>query len=152
MCIWKVDGKDRLCDYCSFQGPCEERDCDGILEWDGRARRYVMEMSRICGCDILARARESQRVWARNIIAYQMRRDGYTLRHIASAINRDHATVLHAEKQVQKMLELPRMYREEYGMWQKFQQSISSFKDKDYVEENSEMVVLQDTESCGTEG
>lgn len=152
MCIWKVGKEDRLCEYCSYEGGCEERAFKGVLLWDARARLYVSKMSQICGCDIITRVKRNRVVWARNIVAYQMRRDGYTLMHIADAIRRDHATVVHAEKQVECMLKCPKFYREEYAIWQEFQEAIKSTKDNDYVEENSEMVVLPGSESGGAQG
>lgn len=152
MCIWKVGKEDRLCEYCSYEGGCEERAFKGILAWDARARFYVSRMSQICGCDIVTRVKRNRVVWARNIVAYRMRKDGYPLRQIADAIGRDHATIVYAVKQVECMLQFPKVYGEEYAIWQEFEEVIKSTKDSDYVEENSEMVVLPGSESGGAQG
>jgi len=152
MCIWKVEAENRLCEYCSYEGGCEERAFKGVLSWDARARFYVSKMSQICGCDIITRVKRNRVVWARNIVAYQMRKDGYTLMHIADAIRRDHATVVHAQKQVESMLKFPKVFGEEYAIWQEFQEAIKSINDSENVEENSEMVVLPGSEPDSTQG
>lgn len=152
MCIWKVAEEDRMCEFCTYRGGCETHRSHGLLAWDLRARRYVETMSRICGMDIVSRVKKNRAVWARNIVAYWMRKCGYTLGQAADAICRDHATVVHAQKQVECMLAYPNVYKEEYDIWCKFMEEIGLPKDSDYVEENSEMVVLPGSEPGGAQG
>lgn len=122
MCIWKVVEGDRHCAFCSYYGGCEVREVVVTVEEMGD--KYVSVLSSILGRDIRERSRERMLVWCRNMAFYQLVKDGYTLWKIGSYMGFDHATVLHGKKQVENMLNLPGMYREEYGIWLKFQKSI----------------------------
>ena len=122
MCIWRVVEGDRMCEYCSYYGGCEKR--EKVIPIEERGDRYVEVMNGIVGMDILDRCRLRPVVWARNMVFYQLVKDGYSQGQIGNLMGFDHSSVFHGKKQVENMLEMPGMYPEEIGMWQKFQKTI----------------------------
>ena len=117
MCIWSVKPEDRHCEYCSYRKGCE-RFPKRIM--DPKANRYVRIMSDIIGANILFKSRKQRIAWARHMVAYQLRREGYSLEKAGGAIGLNHATVLNCERQVSRMIENPQMYPNETEIWQKF--------------------------------
>lgn len=77
-------------------------------------------MSEAVGEDIMVRSRKNGLVWARNIVLYMLRMDGFTLMSIERATGMSYTTVIHATNQVREMLKRPNMYPEETKLWQKF--------------------------------
>lgn len=125
-CIWKVNEADRRCEYCSYRGGCEKYP-EGIEKEDVRsvADRYVKTMSDIVGQDILIRTRSSLLVWARNMVAFQLRSEGYTVAAVGSCLGLDHSTVTHCMSRVKDMLSHPMFYVRETRIWQKFKETLS---------------------------
>ena len=121
MCIWPVKASERQCKYCNYVG-CE-RHPDRIK--DKRANRYVKLMSDIVGANILLKSRKQILVWARNMVAYQLRLDGYSLPAIGRLLDLDHSTVVHCEQQVRRMLLAPSMYEDEAEVWEEFQKQLN---------------------------
>lgn len=118
MCIWEIAPEKRHCEFCSYRGGCEVRPSeDGSRE---KARRYAEILSVVLGKDIMRRSRKSDVVWARYMLMYQMRMDGYSLSVVGKCAGVDHSTVVHAVKNVTKMLHTPAMYQPETEVWQKF--------------------------------
>lgn len=122
MCIWSVNPEDRHCEFCSFRGGCESYP---IKVDDDSPYMYIKLMSDIVGTDILQRSRLQLLVWARNMVAYRLRLDGYSLTKIGKIMGLNHTTVLNCERQVKRMLERPLMYDKECELWQKFENAIS---------------------------
>lgn len=120
MCIWPVKASERQCKYCNYVG-CE-RHAKRLK--DKRANRYVKLMSDIVGANILLKSRKQILVWARNMVAYQLRLDGYSLPAIGRLLDLDHATVVHCEKQVKRMLLSPTMYENEAEVWAEFKKQL----------------------------
>lgn len=120
MCIWPVKASERQCKYCTFVG-CE-RHANRLK--DKRANRYVKVMSDVVGANILLKSRKQMLVWARNMVAYQLRLDGYSLPTIGRLLDLDHSTVLHCERQVNRMLMTPVMYENEVEIWNEFQKQL----------------------------
>lgn len=125
-CIWKVTESDRRCEYCSYRGGCE-RYPEGIEKEDVRrvADRYVRVMSDIVGQDILVRTRSSLLVWARNMVAYQLRSEGYPVVSVGNCLGINHSTVTHSSSRVREMLKRPKMYVREARIWTEFQKQLS---------------------------
>ena len=121
MCIWPVKASERQCKYCNYVG-CE-RHPDRIK--DKSANRYVKLMSDIVGANILLKSRKQMLVWARNMVAYQLRLDGYSLQAIGRLLDLDHSTVVHCEQQVRRMLLAPSMYEDEAEVWEEFQKQLN---------------------------
>lgn len=126
MCVWKVEESDRRCEYCSYRGGCE-RYPEGREKEDVRsvAKRYVETMSSIVGRNIIAKDRSMLSVWARNMVAYQMRREGYPVTAVGDCLGLNHSTVTHCALRVRQMLEMPRMYMREARIWTEFQKRLS---------------------------
>ena len=121
MCIWPVKASDRQCNYCTYVG-CE-RHAHRLK--DKRANRYVKVMSDIVGANILLKSRKQILVWARNMVAYQLRLDGYSLPAIGRLLDLDHSTVVYCEQQVRRMLLAPSMYEDESEVWEEFQKQLN---------------------------
>ena len=122
MCIWPVKAEDRHCEFCSYRGGCEryhsvEKRYSHALE---KANRYISVMSEAVGCDIMIPSRKQTLVWARNMVLYMLRLDGFSLMSIEKATGMNHATVIYADRKVKEMLKRPNMYPEETEIWQKF--------------------------------
>lgn len=126
MCIWKVEESDRWCEYCSYRGGCEKYP-EGVEKEDIRsvADRYVKAMSEIVGQDILMKTRSSLLVWARNMVAYQMRLEGYSVTAVGDRLGLNHSTVTHCKSRVEEMLSHPMFYPRETRIWQKFKETLS---------------------------
>lgn len=122
MCIWKVAKADRHCEFCSYYGSCEAH--DSSLPIDVAGEMYFDIMSGIIGMDVSERRRQRPLVWARYIVFWQLILDGYSYGCVGKYMGFDHSTVFHGKKQVDRMLEIPKMYSNEYGIWLKFQKSI----------------------------
>lgn len=126
MCIWNCPIADRHCEYCSYFGGCERREAP--ISVSDRAELYVTTMSGIMGHDIKSRCRQRMDVWARNIVAYQLRKEGMLCKDAGKAVGLDHATVLHGCKQVESMLAMPKMYPAEFALWENFKNLLNSQK------------------------
>lgn len=124
MCIWKVNEGERLCEYCSYYGGCEVR--ERVIPIGEKGDLYASVLSGIVGRDIRDHCRERLLVWSRNMAFYQLVKDGYTLWDVGRFMGFDHSTVFHGKKQVEIMLNYPGMYKEEYGIWLKFQKTIET--------------------------
>lgn len=126
MCIWKVSESDRRCEYCSYRGGCE-RYPKGKEKEDVRsvAERYVEAMSDIVGQNILIRTRSILLVWARNMVAYQLRLEGYSVTAVGECLGLNHSTVTHCASRMKEMLERPKMYAKEARIWTEFQKRLS---------------------------
>lgn len=120
MCIWNTPVEDRHCEYCSYP---DCRDIRTVLQ--EREELYIGVMSDIIGYNVLARTRKRAAAWARAMIAYQLRRDGSTLYRIGAVLGINHATVVYALKNVNRMLDHPRMFPLESNVWREFQERIS---------------------------
>ena len=125
-CIWKVAEEDRHCEFCSYRGGCEKYIVHGPT--DERLKqdieRYSKIMVDIAGVDIIQRSRDRAVVWARNIVFYKLRADGYSLQRIGRFMNYSHCIVLYGSRRVEEMLQYPSMYSEEISLWNKFQKFI----------------------------
>ena len=124
MCIWSVREEDRHCEFCTYRGGCEAYP----QKKEVRPELYREIMSEIVGMDVLTRCRRQDLVWARNMIAYQLRKDGLSLKNVGIAVGLNHSTVMNCMHQVERMLERPSMYEKETEIWQKFQNSLNSRK------------------------
>lgn len=123
MCIWPVNPEDRHCEFCSYRGGC-----DRYPKKKSNPELYRRIMFRIIGMDVLTRSRRQDLVWARNMVVYQLRLDGFSLKQIGRAVGLDHSTVVNCVHQVERMLERPSMYEKESEIWQEFQNSLNSQK------------------------
>lgn len=113
-CIWPVTENNRHCEYCTYE------ECRRLPKAEMVAKGYADTLSAIIGRDVLEPTRESVVVWARYMIAYKMRKDGYSTTAIGDCLGLHHATVMHGSQRVKDMLEFPGMFRQEFSIWKKF--------------------------------
>lgn len=125
MCIWEVDSAKRHCEYCTYRGGCEKYPLEKKIRFRMGAAMYIEIMSEIIGADVLERTRRQIKVWARSLIAYQLRIDGETFMAIGEHLGITHATVIHGINQVEKMLTYPHMYSDLVELWAEFQKRLS---------------------------
>ena len=94
-----------------------------IFESD--ASEAVTTMGEIIPFDLSNPCRKTNIVWARYMVEYYLRSLGYSLSKISSLFRRDHSTVVHSVKEVEKMLESPNFYQDETKIWNEFQERLS---------------------------
>ena len=123
-CIWNCKVEDRRCEFCSYPG-CAERRVKLGGDVPTIARNYINIASSIVGGDVLDKSRVRSLVWGRYIVIAQLYNDGYSLNQVGEIMDMDHASIFHAKQQVSQMLQNPRMYPVETGMWEKFQEALS---------------------------
>lgn len=85
----------------------------------------------IVGDGILTDSRMRELVIGRMLIVYQMRQEGYTLHTIGRHMMRDHSSVYHLEKKMEDVLKYPKLFPSELQLWNKFQDILKNFYEKD---------------------
>lgn len=118
MCIWKVKADDRQCEFCSYREGCERY--PRIDTPEGRMEWYVSVINGIVGDDVMRRCRRKDLAWGRYMVAYRLRQEGMTQEKVGRMLGLDHSTVFHCVKQIERMLERPAMYMEEFKIWNLF--------------------------------
>ena len=78
--------------------------------------------TKVCGQGILTGARDFRLVMGRRMIAYQMRREGYSYMSIGRHLVRHHASVIHMVKMMEDILHY--QWDMEMGYWRKFQNEL----------------------------
>lgn len=122
MCIWNTPVADRHCEYCSYRGGCERYPSleERVNVAKERTEEYIRIMSEAVGTDIMVPSRNQSLVWARYMVLFLLRLDGFSLMSIEKATGKNHTTVIYADRKVKEMLKCPNMYPEETKIWQKF--------------------------------
>lgn len=82
-------------------------------------------MNEIIGMDVLGRSRETKLVWARYIMAYQLRIDGFRYTTIGKMLNMHHASVIHGVASINLMLCSPTAYPLEKEIFDRFTRDIN---------------------------
>lgn len=73
------------------------------------------------GTGVMTRTHERESSLGRNMIAYQLRQEGYSLVNIGKMLGRNHSSVLAMERRMKDVISLPHIMSHESGMWNKFQ-------------------------------
>lgn len=130
MCIWKVEEQDRQCGFCHFRGGCERYPRDKGYKICTREvfDEYYGAMFSVSGLDVRVRTRERRVVWARYMVSYRLITDGYSRRSTAKMLGLDRSSMFHAIGMVEEMLKMPKMYPEEYELWEKFTELLTLSK------------------------
>jgi len=90
------------------------------------AEEYIGKMNAIVGEDVRSHGRKSALVNARAILAYTLRKEGYTYQDIGGYLGgRNHATVINICGLMQDALTLPRQYADIMHLYNKFNQAIN---------------------------
>jgi hypothetical protein len=127
MCIWKVKPQDRLCRFCCYAGPCEK--IPATEEQNGRFRHYLSAINTLTGRNVLLSGQESQAVWGRHILAFQLKTEGMRPEDIGRLLGKSRVTVIHSVNMVRAMLQNKQSYSREHELWEKFQSLVNGSKD-----------------------
>lgn len=100
-----------------LQESLSEREDDG-----SRFSVIYKAATRVCGQGILTGARDFRLVMGRRMIAYQMRKEGYSYMSIGRHLVRHHASVIHMVKMMEDILHY--QWDMEMGYWRKFQNEL----------------------------
>lgn len=100
-----------------LQESLNEREDDG-----SRFSVIYKAATKVCGQGILTGARDFRLVMGRRMIAYQMRREGYSYMSIGRHLVRHHASVIHMVKMMEDILHY--QWDMEMGYWRKFQNAL----------------------------
>lgn len=100
-----------------LQESLNEREDDG-----SRFSELYKAATKVCGQGILTSSRDFKMVMGRRMIAYQMRKEGYSLMSIGEHLIRHHASVIHMVKMMEDILHY--QWDMEMGYWRKFQNEL----------------------------
>lgn len=96
------------------------------LENDGsRFATLYKAATEVCGHGILTGSRNFNLVMGRRMIAYQMRKEGYTYTTIGKHMIRHHAAIMHMVKMMEDALSF--QFELEVSYWTLFQQKIRDY-------------------------
>ena len=87
---------------------------------------YLRIVEKLIGEDIPSQSRVRRYVYARGMVMYQMREEGYTFTEIANQCGKTHASVIHMIKTWKYILSHPGQFPGEVTMWNKFQKRIEN--------------------------
>lgn len=85
----------------------------------------------IFGNGILTGRRDYNLVLGRRFISYQMHQEGYSYTVIAKHLVRHHSSIMHMQKQMANVLELPNYYALEIAKWNDFQKRIKEYDEQE---------------------
>lgn len=85
---------------------------------------YILDRAEKSVGEKLSSQRTAGNTLIRSIVAYQMRKEGYTITDIGKQMNRDHSTVTHLVRKFNDMLSVPAAYESEIEMFRDFEKSI----------------------------
>ena len=89
-----------------------------------RAGELLDIIGDIYGCDIPLRSRKAEYVWARAMVVYQLRQEGFTLMEIGRMMGMHHSSVFHLEGKMKDALMYSFAYRDVIDIWKQFQNRI----------------------------
>jgi len=86
------------------------------------SRFLVMKKTadKLIGKDILTETRERDVVFGRRMVAYAMRKEGFSLHAIGKRLNLDHSTICALVKGMQDVIEYSYLAKEEFYLWNQF--------------------------------
>lgn len=103
-----------------LQESLNEREDDG-----SRFANLLKAATDVCGQGILSSSRDFNLVMGRRMIAYQMRKEGYSFPSIGRHMVRHHASVIHMVKMMEDALHF--QFDLEIGYWNLFQQNLEKY-------------------------
>ena len=103
-----------------LQESLNEREDDG-----SRFATLLKAATEVCGKGILSSSRDFNLVMGRRMIAYQMRREGYSFPSIGKMMIRHHASVIHIIRMMEDALHF--QFDLEIGYWNLFQKKIEEY-------------------------
>lgn len=97
---------------------------------DKRFETLLAIATDICGSGIMTHTVEPVSTLGRNMIAYQLRQEGYKTTEIGRLLKRDHSTVVYMISKVHDLVEYPNVFVDEEKIWNKFQQRLKEHDEK----------------------
>lgn len=119
----RQEHKKRLIDILQESMKIDESD-------DSRFKLLLGFATELCGNGIMTRTTEPMSALGRNMIAYQLRSEGYTSSRIGRLLKRNHSTVCSMIAKINDLIEYPNVFVEEEEIWNKFQQKIEEHDEK----------------------
>ena len=101
----------------------EEREDDG-----SRFSVLYKIATDICGNGILSNRRDFNLVIGRRLIAYKMRKEGYSLSTIGKHMYRHHASILHAVRMLQDAIDWK--FQPEFTLWETFNEKLKEYENE----------------------
>jgi hypothetical protein len=98
----------------------DEKEDDG-----SRFATLYKAATEVVGNGILTRCKDFNLVMGRRMIAYQMRKEGYSIMTISKKLIRHHASVIHMVKMMEEVLRF--QFDLEMGYWTMFQKKIEEY-------------------------
>lgn len=119
----RQDHKKRLIDILQDSMKIDESD-------DSRFQTLLTIAKELCGCGILTATIEPKSSLGRNMIAYQLRKEGYSSTHIGRLLKRNHSTVCAMIAKINDLIEYPNVFVDEETIWNKFQEKLKEHDEK----------------------
>ena len=104
----------------------------------GRPAVLKMMMAEILGLDdIPLKSRKAEYTWARNIIAYQLLKEGMSETEVGDYLGKAHSSIIYMKSRVDDALKYPKQYPDVIYIWKQFKDRIdhetNGRSDKDSV-------------------
>ena len=97
------------------------------VEDNGRFSFLLRCATEVVGDGILSKSREHPLVVGRMMVAYQMRKEGYSVVAIGRRLHKHHATIVHLLKMMEDIFSFPGCFKLEEVYWYRFQQKIEEY-------------------------
>lgn len=119
----RQEHKKRLIDILQESMKIDESD-------DSRFKLLLDFATELCGNGIMTQTIEPKSALGRNMIAYQLRTEGYNYSHIGRLLHRNHSTVYSMVAKIEDIMEYRGVFPDEEEIWNKFQQKIKEHDEK----------------------
>ena len=97
---------------------------------DSRFKVLLSIATELCGNGIMTRTIEPKSSLGRNMIAYQLRQEGYNSCHIGRLLERNHSTVCAMIAKINDLIEYPDVFVDEEAVWKEFQKRLKEHDEK----------------------
>lgn len=123
----------QMCEGLTLQDMVELRECltdminsaNRVSKSPLRCSILLGDMAKVMGRESIGYfSREAGEVWARTMVAFQMRKEGYTTTEIGRQMEKDHSTITHLKNEMRDALSLPQAYGDIIEIWNRFQKQI----------------------------
>ena len=119
----RQEHKKRLIDILQDSMKMDESD-------DSRFQTLLTIATELCGTGIMTATIEPMSSLGRNMIAYQLRKEGYKSTHIGRLLHRNHSTIINMIAKINDLIEYPNTFLDEEEIFHKFQQKVKEHDEK----------------------
>lgn len=92
---------------------------------DTRGNTVKKKMEEITGISLAEKNQTQKFVWARSMVAYQLREEGFTLEAISKVLGCTVTNAFRMEKKVQDLIDFPHIYKNIVPIWVEFKTAIN---------------------------